>query len=280
MSRGTLSRSVLYEEPRPDRRSGPGERQRASSRSCHVLLEDSELFDAVPAHVRDQAFQDCIAQIITLAPGAWPAADVPSELCDGLGLLVLEGLVVSRVGIDGRFGAELLGGGDLLRPWQEAADALALPLTTARKVLTPTRIAVLDLAFAERAARYPQIAGQLVARTMNRSRNLAVMMAIAHHPRVDVRLHSLFWHLAGRWGRKRVDEVLLPLPLTHSVLADLIAARRPTVSSALADLSRRGVLTASAEGWRLTGSSPRARYPLPGLPASAAPGRGEPVMAG
>jgi CRP-like cAMP-binding protein len=204
---------------------------------------------------------------------------VPSELCDGLGLLVLEGLVVSRVGIDGRFGAELLGGGDLLRPWQEAADALALPLTTARKVLTPTRIAVLDLAFAERAARYPQIAGQLVARTMNRSRNLAVMMAIAHHPRVDVRLHSLFWHLAGRWGRKRVDEVLLPLPLTHSVLADLIAARRPTVSSALADLSRRGVLTASAEGWRLTGSSPRARYPLPGLPASA-PGRGEPVMAG
>lgn len=244
-----------------------------------MLLEDSELFGAVPAHVRDQAFQDCFAQIITLPPGAWPAVDAPRELCDGFGLLVLDGLLVNRVGIDGRFGAELLGGGDLLRPWQEAADALALPLTTARKVLTPTRIAVLDLAFAERAASYPQIAGQLVARTMNRSRNLAVMMAIAHHPRVDVRLHSLFWHLAGRWGRKRVDEVLLPLPLTHSVLADLTAARRPTVSSALADLARRGVLTSSAEGWRLTGSSPRARHPLPGLPASA-PARAERVMAG
>ena len=269
MSRGTLRRSVLYEEPRPDGRSGPGSRQRPGSRTCHVLLEDSELLGAVPAHVRDEAFQDCVAQIITLPPGAWPAVEAPSELCDGLGLLILEGLLVSRVGIDGRFGAELLGAGDLLRPWQEAADALALPLSTSRKVLAPTRIAVLDLAFAERAACYPQIAGQLVARTMNRSRNLAVMMAIAHHPRVDVRLHSLFWHLAGRWGRKRVDEVLLPLPLTHSVLADLIAARRPTVSSALADLSRRGVLTASDQGWRLTGRSPRELYPVPGLAASS-----------
>jgi CRP/FNR family cyclic AMP-dependent transcriptional regulator len=81
-------------------------------------------------------------------------------------------------------------------------------------------------------------------------------MAIAHYPRVDTRLHTLFWHLAGRWGRMRPDGVLLPLRLTHSVLADLIAARRPTVSSALAELSRRGVLSSGEEGWHLRGEPP------------------------
>jgi len=59
-------------------------------------------------------------------------------------------------------------------------------------VLSPVRVAILDLAFAERAARYPQIAGELVARTMNRSCNLSVLMAIVHCPRVDTRLHTLF----------------------------------------------------------------------------------------
>jgi CRP/FNR family transcriptional regulator, cyclic AMP receptor protein len=130
-------------------------------------------------------------------------------------------------------------------------------LRTSRRVLAPTRVAVLDLAFARRAASYPQIAAQLVARTMNRSRNLGVLMAIAHYPRIDTRLQGLFWHLAGRWGRVRADGVLLPLRLTHSVLADLVAARRPTVSSALSDLSRRGILLAVEDGWRLTGEPPR-----------------------
>lgn len=224
--------------------------------TCHVLLEDSELFEAVPPHARDQAFQDCVAQVLVLPAGDWAADDSPVELPDGIGLLILDGLIIRRTGMDGHFGAELLGGGDLLRPWQKAPDTLTLPLSTSRRVLSPTRVAVLDLAFAARAARYPQISGQLVARTMNRSRNLSVLMAIVHYPRVDTRLHALFWHLSGRWGRVRTDGVLLPLRLTHSVLADLIAARRPTVSSALAELSRRGVLSSSEEGWHLTGEPP------------------------
>lgn len=224
--------------------------------SCHVLFEDSGLFESVPAHARDQAFQDCIARVLVLPAGDWSADDSPVELSDGIGLLILDGLVIHRTGMDGYFGAELLGSGDLLRPWQADPDATALPMSTSRRVLSPTRVAVLDLAFAGRAARYPQIAGQLVARTMNRSRNLGVLMAIVHYPRVDTRLHTLFWHLAGRWGRMRADGVLLPLRLTHSVLADLIAARRPTVSSALSELARRGVLDSTEEGWHLRGGPP------------------------
>lgn len=271
MSRGSLSSSAVCEPPHSPSWPAPSLLLAPDSaeqgRICHVLLDDTDLCDAVPVRARDQAFQECVARVIALAPGAWSPDDTPVEMDDGIGLLILEGLVIRRMGMDGRFGAELLGRGDLLRPSQEATDALTLPLSTNRKVLAPTRIAILDLEFAGHAARYPQIATRLVARTMNRSRNLAVLMAIHQHPRVDVRLHTLFWHLAERWGRMRADGVHLPLRLTHSVLADLIAARRPTVSSALADLSRRGVLTCTGEGWHLTGESPRELYELTAIAA-------------
>jgi CRP-like cAMP-binding protein len=89
-----------------------------------------------------------------------------------------------------------------------------------------------------------------------RSRQLTVNMAIVHQARVDVRLHMLMWHLAGRWGRVRADGVVVPLHLTHAVLSDLVAARRPTVTSALSDLGRRGVVRAVDEGWLLCGDPP------------------------
>ena len=179
-----------------------------------------------------------------------------SPINEGIGLLVLAGLLIRRVGIDGRSGAELLGAGDLLRPWQGEEEAPTLPLTTGWRVIEPTRIALLDEPFAERAARYPPLIGRFVARALQRSRNLSVNMAIVHQARVDVRLHMLFWHLAGRWGRVRSDCVVLPLRLTHNVLADLTAARRPTVTSALSDLARRDLVKPVQEGWLLCGNPP------------------------
>ncbi len=64
-------------------------------------------------------------------------------------------------------------------------------------------------------------------------------MAIVHQARVDVRLHMLLWHLASRWGRVGNEGVSLPLRLTHAVLSELVAARRPTVTSALTQLAKR-----------------------------------------
>jgi CRP-like cAMP-binding protein len=45
--------------------------------------------------------------------------------------------------------------------------------------------------------------------------------------------------------------------LTHTVLADLVAARRPTVTSALGELTRRGLVRSVDEGWLLSGEPPR-----------------------
>ena len=165
--------------------------------------------------------------------------------------------MLRRVGIEGRYGAELLGECDVLRPGLgEDGSSPTLSTTTGWSVIEPSRVAVLDDQFARRLVLYPELVGRLVGRAVQRCRHLAVNMAIVHQARVDVRLHMLFWQLAGRWGRVRSDGTLLPLRLTHSVLADLVAARRPTVTSALSDLSRRGLVTFVDEGWLLAGEPP------------------------
>lgn len=222
---------------------------------CHVLVEDPDLAEGVPTELWEPAANECIARVARLPVGRWTARGA-TRLKDGIGLLVLDGLLIRRVGIDGRFGAELLGESDLLRPWQGEDEPPTLPLTTGWRVLAPTRVALLDEAFARRLAPYPQVSAHLVGRALRRSRNLAVNMAIVHQARVDIRLRMLFWHLADRWGRVRSDGVLLELRLTHTVLADLVAARRPTVTSALKELSRQGLVRAESGGWLLTGEPP------------------------
>jgi hypothetical protein len=180
-----------------------------------------------------------------------------SPLQSGVGILVLGGLLIRRVGIDGRFGAELLGEGDLLRPWQWESDSPTLPLETGWTIVEPARLALLDEEFARRClGRYPELVSPLVGRAMQRARNLAVNMAIVHQARVDIRLHMLLWHLAGRWGRVRSEGTVLRMRLTHAVLADLVAARRPTVTSAISELVRGGRVQTSGDEWLLLGEPP------------------------
>lgn len=220
---------------------------------CWVLREDPELAETIEPARRAQAVDSLIAREVRIPTGEWRTR-IPID--DGIGLLVLEGVVLHRVGIDDRYGAELIGEGDVLRSLRGETDTSTLPMSAQWLVLEPARIAVLDGRFVRQLARFPQVAGRLFGRSVLRSRQLAVNMAIVHQARVDLRLHLLFWHLAGRWGRVRSDGVVVPLRLTHAVLADLVAARRPTVTSALSDLSRRGMVQAVSEGWLLSGPPP------------------------
>jgi CRP/FNR family cyclic AMP-dependent transcriptional regulator len=224
-----------------------------SPRVCHVLAEDLDLAEAVPPERREQAIEECTAREIRVPSGLWTS---PPELAPGgIGFLVLDGLIILRVGIDERFGVELLGESDVVRPWQ-TEDAPTLPLQTSWHVLEPVRLALLDGQFTRHCGRYPELAGRLFERATRRARRLVVNMAIVHQARVDDRLHMLLWHFAGRWGRVRGDGVLLPLRLTHNVLADLVAAQRPTVTSAMSELSRRGLIRGVDEGWLLPGEPP------------------------
>ncbi len=226
-----------------------------TSSLCQVLKEDPELGDAIPPERRKQAVEDCTAPELKIEPGPLPR-DQSLGFRGGIGVLVLSGLMIRRVGIEGRYGAELIGEGDLLRPTDDESVSPLLPLTTAWSVVLPTRLAALDCGFEQRLVQYPELAEGLVGRAIQRSKYLAVNMAIVHQARVDVRLHMLLWHLAARWGRVRSDGTVLRLRLTHTVLADLVAARRPTVTTALSDLSRRGLVRTEGETWVLPGEAP------------------------
>jgi CRP/FNR family transcriptional regulator, cyclic AMP receptor protein len=221
---------------------------------CQILREDPDLGDGLAPLERTRAIDECIALTIRIPRGPWDG-DVPAE-AGGIGLLVLNGLLLRRVGVNGRFGGELLGNGDLLRPWQGEELQPAIPRTTAWRVLEPSRLAVLDWAAARRIARYPELTGRLVERALERSRNLVVGIAIIHHPRVEVRLQMLFWHLADRWGHVRPDGMALPIQVPHTLLAELLAAQRPTVTTAMSELARRGLVVPMHRGWLLRGQPP------------------------
>ncbi len=224
---------------------------------ARVLEEDPELgYGLAPERV-DEASAHARAMVIEVAPGEWSRLRWPQRFRDGLGLLLLDGLLVRRVGMDGRFGAELLARGDLLRPWHSEHVVATLRRSLDWRVLRRCRLALLDIEFAKRIAPYPEIHGRLLDRALRRSRNLTVTMAIVHQPKVETRLHLLLWHLADRWGTVRGDGVIVPVKLTHAVFAELVAATRTTVSSALNALEQQGQIARTPGGWLLRGSPPR-----------------------
>jgi CRP/FNR family transcriptional regulator, cyclic AMP receptor protein len=232
----------------------------------NVLDRDPELGEWLDGARLERARHDARAKARQISRGAWQDDHWPREVHRGFGLLILDGLIVRRVNLAGRDGAELLSRGDLLRPWQHEDATASVVRSSGWRVLERTDVAVLDIAFALRIKSYPEITSQLIARALRRARYFAVIMAIVHQPRVDRRLLMLLWHLADRCGRVGPGGVLVPMRLTHAILGDVVAARRPTVTAALASLEREGLVAQTEEGWLLAGP------PVEGLPGMAEAG--------
>jgi CRP/FNR family transcriptional regulator, cyclic AMP receptor protein len=106
------------------------------------------------------------------------------------------------------------------------------------QALAETRLAVLNRAFGVALSRFPEVTAMLLDRLDGRAERLATTKAIAQLNSVDRRLLALFWHLAEDWGRMTSEGIVVPLTLSHRRLGELVGARRPTVSCALAKLSR------------------------------------------
>ena len=180
-----------------------------------------------------------------LSPGEWDAAAAIEPEAHHRGFLIFEGLLAREVDVLGRRCCELIGPGDVIRPWQWDPEGSHVQAEVGWQVLEPARLAVLDHALVHRLAPFPQLGVELFARGIRRAHALAVALAISHHQRVDDRLLLTLWHLAERWGRVTPDGVVVPLPLSHQRLADLVGAHRPIVTTAMGDLARDGALVAA-----------------------------------
>jgi CRP/FNR family cyclic AMP-dependent transcriptional regulator len=226
----------------------------ARPRTVAVVDVDPDLGAQLSPERLAMARSELRARVLSLPRGRWAGVDVPSISPQNIGLLLIEGVMAREVALQDTVSSELVGPGDLIRPW-DAGDGSELLAEEVRwQVLAEARVAVLGRAFAGALSRFPEVNAALIDRACARAKRLGTTQAISHLNSVDRRLLALFWHLAERWGRITAEGVVVPLVLSHRLLGELIGARRPTVSSAAAVLEREGTLVRRGDGsWLLTG---------------------------
>jgi CRP/FNR family transcriptional regulator, cyclic AMP receptor protein len=234
------------EATRQARRAVNGER-------VDLLERDNEFARLVRSAEGGRPFDRLWAAALKLERGPWQPSTSPRDT--HLGYLVLDGLLARRVVVPERGRSlELLGRGDLFSPWQEDSPSFS---HIAWIVIEPSWIAALDESFIAQSRDFPELMEALTERALRRSRRIAVSAAIANTVGVEERLLLLLWQLTELWGRKAQGGAVLPYRLSHQTLADLVGARRPTVTLALRGLADRGLLERGASGeWILTGSPP------------------------
>lgn len=222
-------------------------------RAVQLLECDPRLAQGLSAEERAVAAGSLPVQAAMLKKGDWDPGAGPPEP-GYLGHLVCGGLLARRIEVDRGGSVELLGRGDLLRPWQEDASSFC---RDSWEVLEPTTLVILSPTMARGLARWPAITSNLVARAVNRSRASAAAAAISSIVGLEERLLILLWHLAERWGEPVNEGVRIPIGLPHRLLAELVSARRPSVTTALTSLQEEGRLTSAANGcWVLLGDPP------------------------
>ncbi len=239
--------------------------------AVRVADYDPDLF-ADLGEDRVRAQQLGLARRLELDPGEWSFDEASDS--DGvgtlrqqrgsIGLLVLEGLLWREVCVGKNSGIELVGPGDLLRPWVRPVPASEILAEPHWMVLRRASVAILDRRFALNMARWPEVSAALMDRLILRSRWLSFQLAICHVRNLQQRLLLAMWHFADRWGRMTSSGVIVPVHLPHRMLAQLVGAQRPSVTTALSALRAEGSLVERDDGsWLLVGEAPedlRAAY--------------------
>lgn len=225
-----------------------------------ILQVDPDLAQRLPEATLTAAAPVALAPTEWLEPGEWqppvPAvADRPSHM----GLLIIEGFVARRVQVLDRPVTELLGQGDLLVPWEP--DRTEPFGAGARwEVLEPARVGVLDRRVTAILSRWPDITVALLARAISRSRSFALNLAVGQLTGIELRLQVMLWHLAARWGSGPDGDSVIPVRLTHQLLASLISAQRPTVTRALARLTDEGLVSRRDDGLLVVHGEPPRQF--------------------
>jgi hypothetical protein len=223
---------------------------------------DSEL-DPHPRGWLTPGSKRLVARVAQLPPGQFDPQRLVEDPSGWLGLLVVDGLVLVQVAAGRAPIGWLVGANDLLRPWEMTEVSL---LTTASwQALSPLRLALLDADFARRVAGVGSIADTLTAKAAQTSHWLFAKLLVAGTSVIEERLLLLFALLGvvpddvGQAGGRG----LVAMPLTHQVLATLVGARRPSVSTALRGLGAAGLLQRTPEGWLLCRTAPNGLPPRP-----------------
>jgi hypothetical protein len=237
-----------------DRRFGGVARERAI---VSLLAHDPDLGGDLDREQFEIAAQRVMAEVVDYPTGFNTEEAEEFDPRANLGLLVIGGLLERGVTVGDYTCAELLGPGDVVQPWLRVGPEQSVATDVDWNVVEPVKTAVLDRRFVELAATWPEIYGAVARRLMQRSHWLAFHLAVCGLRRVEERLLIVLWHFADRWGTVTPEGVRLDLRLTHELLAAVIGARRPSVSSAVKTLvNENRVRPLPRSRWLLLGKPP------------------------
>jgi CRP-like cAMP-binding protein len=214
-----------------------------------VLEEDPALAEQLPPDVRVRAISEAVAYSYS-SPRRVETEHMMIDGAPGdLGVLLLDGYIGSVTELSGRRTLELLGPGDLARPWELRRDGeTRIDVTMTVAVIERIRWVLLDANFARIAGAWPELIASLMHRACERSRWQSLYAAATLLPRLQDRLLIQLWLTADRWGRVTPHGVVVPIRMTLTQLAAMAHARRPSVSTAMTTLKTRGMVARTESG--------------------------------
>jgi CRP-like cAMP-binding protein len=230
-------------------------RSATTSRAVRVLEADPDLGAGIPRAEWELATGASTAPAFEFERGPWRFEPPPER--GSFGALILDGMILIRIDAGSRSHIEMLGQGDVVSPWAGTGIELRAPSELTSSVVARARVALLDRRFALRTARWPEVHAALLQRSIDRSRRLSLQSAINALPRIEERVEVTLWELAYRFGRVTREGIVVDLPISHSQLADIVAAQRPSVSTAVVRLEDQGHISRTARRtWLLRGAPP------------------------
>jgi CRP/FNR family transcriptional regulator, cyclic AMP receptor protein len=226
----------------------------SAAKLVRLLEHDPDLAGALPDDEVDAARRATVATIDRSRSGPWTPANRPPDAFAGI---VLRGLLARELVVAGTVSAELLGPGDVILAPTGDQDGL-VPAEAGWVVVDSVVIAWLGASFEQAARRWPGLNRAVLNRVAASSERTMFLQNLAQMTRVEDRVVLLLWHLAERFGRVGPSGIVLPLRLTHRMIARLIGARRPSVTTAVLGLERAGAIQRRADGAYLLHGEPRA----------------------
>lgn len=229
---------------------------RWSLQGVRLLKVDPDLGAQLTEAERQEVERHVVLPVAQLERGPWDVDQLRQPRGvrgEPRGFLVLSGHTCIDLAVGGQVCTRLITARELVLLDGRPEDSL--PVRASWSALDPATVAVLDHRLSLIAGRWPELMHAILERAAQQMRRGLLQQAISQLPRVEDRLLALLWSIADRQGVVRSDGVYVPLPATHATLAQMVGARRPTVSLGLRALTARGLLRAQKGGWLLSHES-------------------------
>jgi CRP/FNR family cyclic AMP-dependent transcriptional regulator len=221
-----------------------------------LLEADPELGSRLSGEELVQARRHAVLATVALDRGHWELdrlRDDDAARGEVHGFLMLSGVLMTEVSTVGHACVRLVTPGEIVL--LDEPQTNSTPASWGIVVLAHARLAVLDDRVLVIAQRWPRLLSMILKRAGQHVQHGLLQQAISQLPRVQDRLLALLWSIADRQGVVRPDGVWVPMALTHDTLAQMVGARRPTISLGLRSLTEQGVLRADNDGWLIAHDS-------------------------